>query len=116
MSKTLTVIVVVSLLALQPSVIAQPRMPTGQTPSETQSEDGLLWSNETQPRSLISGLGSLRVAVSPRRWVDFVSCCAWYKEPLRSVRDADGRIRGITQREVAKEEREIAQRVQSGAF
>ena len=39
-----------------------------------------------------------------------------YDELSDPVRDAEGRVRGITQREVAKEEQQIADRVQTGAI
>lgn len=39
-----------------------------------------------------------------------------YGELSDPVRDAEGRIRGITQREVAKEEQQISDRVQTGSI
>ena len=100
-------------------------MPSGlvfaQSASEAASVDESLWDRpapKVLPEPNIgpwvlagAGIASLGVGLTL-----FLVAHNEYDDLAQPVRDSDGRIRGVTQREVAREEQEIANRVRTGSI
>ena len=84
------------------------------------SED-MIWSGGARPQAVDTNVGAwvltgAGVASFGVGLTLFLVAHGEYDELSDPVRDAEGRVRGVTQREVAKEEQQIAGRVQTGAI